>query len=252
MQTEMAEGGRIQPQEPSAEMYPLPGDDVDSLRQQIQQLQSSLANMTQPVMPRIVLPPPVKLPTYSGIDDPEMWIERATRTVSNQQLTGEEAVLFLRDYLVDSADEEVRHQTPKNPTELFNVLRVVFGSKSSYSSKMREFYNRFQKTNETIVEYSHALVSLVKKMNVEGDDRENLLKQMFVDGVKSSNLKRYIGQKFRENPRITFLQLRQMALEENEEFPTSKAHVKELVVEQEQRRVECSHNEQAPYGLISY
>ena len=74
----MAEGGRIQPQEPSAEMYPLPGDDVDSLRQQIQQLQFSLANMTQPVTPRIVLPPPVKLPTYSGIDDPDMWIERAT------------------------------------------------------------------------------------------------------------------------------------------------------------------------------
>ena len=77
-------------------------------------------------------------------------------------------------------------------------------------------------------------------------DRENLLKQMFVDGVKSSNLKRYIGQKFRENPRLTFLQLRQIALENNEEFPVSKAHVKELVVEQEQRHVECSRNDQAP------
>ena len=57
---------------------------------------------------------------------------------------------FLRDFLQNTAEDEIRHRNPGTPDELFEILNSVFGSHASRPQCLREFYNRIQRNSETV------------------------------------------------------------------------------------------------------
>lgn len=178
---------------------------------------------------RIVLPPPVKLPVYSGREDPSLWINRAKRTIDFLQLQGKEAVLFLRDYLQGTAEEEAKQQLPDTPDFLFSSLNRVFGSRASSAQVMRDFYTRIQSPSESVTDYSHALVSILEKTGLPFPERELLVRDQFAEGIKPISLQRLLKRRIRDRPSVTFSQLRDIALDESAETP--KVQVKEQSVE---------------------
>ncbi|XP_064617219.1 uncharacterized protein LOC135481303 [Liolophura sinensis] len=221
-------------------------DEVRELRREMEQLRVTLAaavkesGATQTALPetRLVLPPPVKLPIYSGKEDPASWIERAKRTLSTQHLDGQDGVQFLKDYLQETAEDEIRHRDPQSPYDLFDILKSVFGRRASRPQQMREFYNRTQLATETITQYSHALVSMMEKMDLDSTESEERLKEQFVEGIRNQAVQRFLKRRTRDNRHLGFLELRQLALEECEESQTGKVHIKEVSAEQDSVKVD--------------
>lgn len=184
----------------------------------------------QPGIPtRIVLPPPVRLPIYAGKEDPCLWIDRAKRTIETLQLRGKEAVLFLRDYLQGAAEEEARQQLPDTAELLFSALKRVFGSRASSAQIMRDFYTRTQSPSESVMDYSHALISILEKSDLPAPEREHLVRDQFAEGIKLTSLQRLLKRRIRDRPTVTFIQLRDIALDECAETP--KVQVKEQSID---------------------
>ena len=77
-------------------------------------------------------------------------------------------------------------------------------------------YERTQRKHETLRSYSRALLDLVQKLS-DKVDRNEMLCEVFSDNVQDKYLRVELKKKLREEPSLTFIQLREYALQISEE-----------------------------------
>lgn len=189
------------------------------LRDQLDAQQHELDDLRNTSQPRAtsvyIRERSLKKYTNSAEDPPILeWlesVERVTRGRSQQNI-----VDFMMEHLEGEAYAEVKHR-PRNerstPKEIFAILIQAFGdAHRSRVQRERQFFNRRQRDKENLRRFSHALMALAGKIPDIEDERDNLLKEQFAENVRNSELKRELKRLCRNDPDITFYELREEAM----------------------------------------
>lgn len=109
-----------------------------------------------------------KCPRFSGIMAQdhmtvEEWVEEARKSLSMQQTSLSEQATFLYDLLDGEAQREIKFISPSDrahPETIFTILLDNFGCDQTYVTLQK----RQQRGNETIREFSHALLELLGQL----------------------------------------------------------------------------------------
>ncbi|KAJ8017849.1 hypothetical protein HOLleu_44490 [Holothuria leucospilota] len=200
---------------------------LEDMQEQLNQLRDELANAkVSGDRPGSVylLPKEKKLKPFSGASgcDVYSFVEDVKAAIKVRKLEGEDAANFILSHLEGSARREIKHRPESlltEPSKILDVLQETFGERRTLSSLMRELCNRGQKDSETVPEYAFALMALADKMqNLENaPDLQVTLKEQFRDGLLDPVLRREVKRLMIEEPDVTFLSLRDWALEMAEE-----------------------------------
>lgn len=215
--------------------------ELQQLRQRLVQLQaenerlsgggtvgnaSSSATSTQPVRREqaLFIPRERRCPKFSGSATAgslsvEEWIEEAKSCIRATHMSNFDKALFLFDHLEGEARNEVKYRptaTRENPESIIEVLREVYGCAKSYVYWQQRFFNRKQKDNESLFEFSHALMEMLDKVKQsnEGPIRnpDVVLRDQFCENVSDPMLRRELKRLVRADSGLTLLAVRKEAI----------------------------------------
>lgn len=166
-----------------------------------------------------------KVPKFSGNLDKsdsftiEEWIELVEIHIQTKA-TEKEKALWVYNHLEGAARIEVKY-LPREEKEcidgIFKVLREIYGCSHSYISLQRRFFNRKQQDGESLLDYSHALMTLMDQI-VKSNDLAHVksqrdLRDQFCDGVRDHNLRVRLRDQVRLHPNWTIRDVRKEAVQ---------------------------------------
>lgn len=223
-------------------------EQLAALKQQLEAMEPAGAaggGDPQPVpVIKVMAPREKKLRKYAGGRDDKLledWISDAQRAVSAQKLTDREAVDFLYHNLEGVARDEIRLRPSEDwdkPDKVYAILRDVFSEKLTKTQLLQKFFGRRQKERESIQDYSHALMSsvdhLLKTHPGSLDNKNQNLRDTFVENLKDGVMRRELRRMIREHPTKTFDEIRDEARRTVEELdrPTRQPASREVLVEE--------------------
>lgn len=214
-------------------------------KDEIENLKAKLAIMElkelQPIhhQPQIVyLKSERKMPKLSGRPlkdsdpDVEEWIADMREHIGSIP-SKEGQVDFIMNHLTGSAKSEVRlhsQEERKSGEQILHILEETFQPQETITQLERQFYQRNQLPNETLGEYSLALMKLLdiisKRQGVKMQSQDRVLKERFVDGLSDSQLKRELKKFAVDNRDLPFHEFRkQMLLWVEDKPPEPQAKV---------------------------
>ena len=142
-----------------------------------------------------------KFPKFKEDDDIDDWIRTIHYYIDKKFKSAQEKVDFILEHLDKKTKTEVRFRI--NPI------------KASAKEAQQDFYDRNQKSDENLKEYSHVLMNklvTLEKLNAQiFKDADMILKQRFATGVENKHLKRELKRLVDEQKSLNFHQLRQRA-----------------------------------------
>lgn len=148
------------------------------------------------------------------------WIEDLKSVFKARNFTPDQAVDYIWEHLEGEAKQEIKYrskETRSRPEGIFEALLEVFGSAQSFTALQRQFFERQQGKTETLIEFSHALMALLKELkscNPKGVSAEDvMLRDQFAENVRSKELCRELKRMIRQKPSLTFLDVRKEAVE---------------------------------------
>ncbi|XP_071842163.1 uncharacterized protein [Apostichopus japonicus] len=189
-----------------------------SLEEELRKTKEATDGRTSQVL---VIPQERKVRVFSGVEGSLLvgdFIDDIKAATKLRKVKGAEAADFIMAHLEGPARQEIRHH-PKdvstNPQQILNTLSETFGEKLTLAGVLQEICNRLQKEDETITDFGFALMSLgdkLKKM-AGGPDSDKTIKEQFRDGLLDGVLRREVKRCLMEEPNITFIKLRDRALD---------------------------------------
>ena len=232
---------------------------VKDLHDQVKELEDAMKKMTASSSQKVesktyFISKDRKLSKFSGRPqkdtDPnvEEWIEDVKYHLKN--ISGNDAqVEFLYDHLQGQARDEVRtlkEVERNNPGKILEILQQLFQDADTIAQIQQQFFQREQRKNETLQQYSLVLLKLVDRMLQKSKtvigDKELMLKEKFIDGVLDYQLRREMRRFSLEHPGIPFQDFRK------EIFRWTEAHKTETVIHSEQ--VELNQQKQMDNELL--
>lgn len=172
-----------------------------------------------------------KCPLFSGSaeEDPlpvEAWVAEVKKCWEGQEWTAAEQVLFITDHLTGNAKAEVEFHPElerNTPTQIFSLLVEHFRHSQSYVRVLAQFCQRRQRAEESVREFSYGLKRLMETIErsnpgaVPNSDR--LLRDQLVEHVRDPVLRRMLDQRLTAEPRLTFPEVRAVAVKWEEARP---------------------------------
>lgn len=161
-----------------------------------------------------------------GIDD---WVEEAKACMRVRHLSTVDQAFFLFDHLEGDAKEEIKYR-PKaekeDPEKIIAILQELYGCPQSYVALQEAFFSRKQQEEETLLEFSIALMALMEKVKRRAPqglfNADVLLRDQFVEHVRDGGLRRELKQAIRLKPTATLIDLRKQAIQwEQEGMPAA-------------------------------
>ena len=164
-----------------------------------------------------------KCPRFSGdiaqdgltVED---WVEEAKKSLSVQHTQVEQAT-FLCDLLDGEAKREVKFSSPTDratPEAIFTILLDNFGCDQTYVSLQRQFFQRRQQDNESIREFSHALLHLMELLESKDprgvSNSDLVIRDTFIENVRDTKLQRELAHLVRQHPNYSFKDVRNAAI----------------------------------------
>lgn len=215
--------------------------ELQRLRQRLEQLQAenkrlsgegtagnagSSATSTQSVRREQVLfvPRERRCPKFSGSATAgplsvEEWIEEAKSCIRAMHMSNFDKALFLFDHLEGEARNEIKYRPTairENPESIIEVLREVYGCAKSYVYWQQRFFNRKQKDNESLFEFSHALMEMLDKVKQSNEgairNPDIILRDQFCENVCDPMLRRELKRLVRADSGLTLLDVRKEAI----------------------------------------
>lgn len=149
----------------------------------------------------------------------EEWIELVEIHIQTKP-TEKEKALWIYNHLEGAARIEVKY-LPREEKErvdgIFKVLREIYGCSHSHISLQRRFFNRKQQEGESLLDYSHALMTLmdqiVKSNELAHVKSQKDLRDQFCDGVRDQNLGVRLRDQIRLHPNWTIRDVRREAVQ---------------------------------------
>ena len=149
----------------------------------------------------------------------EQWIEEVRRCLEVRHMSIAEQLLFITDHLEGGAKSEINFHHSANrdtPEKIFSILTENFKCSQSYVAAQLQFFQRTQREGESLRDFSHALKSLmdvvINKTPVSIPNSDVLLRDQFIEHVLDDMLRRELKQRVIQEPTITFVDLRGLAL----------------------------------------
>ncbi|KAL4009470.1 hypothetical protein ACER0C_003322 [Sarotherodon galilaeus] len=103
-----------------------------------------------------------------------------------------------------------------DPARVLTILKELYGNAQSYVTLQQAFFSRRQREEETLQEFSLALMALMEQVKQSAPDgmrnAEVLLRDQFVEHVADSGLRRELKQYVRREPTATLLEVRGEAI----------------------------------------
>lgn len=174
--------------------------------------------------------------------DIEEWLDEADVYLEAKgERPEKEKVRYIIDSLAGLAQAEVKLRPTKQWETLGQVKKILqdnFGDKRTLATRHRDFYDYRQQPSQSLREYSHELWKRFRSVSRLDDTFEGRLDpimcRQYVENVRDESLRRELRRNLRNNPTVTFLQLREEAVlwmnEENsppdEPQPSSSAKKK--------------------------
>ncbi|KAL2086083.1 hypothetical protein ACEWY4_017142 [Coilia grayii] len=159
----------------------------------------------------------------------EEWVEEAESCIRSRHMSNHERAMFLYDHLEGEARNEIKYRptaTREDPAEIVKVLREVYGCAKSYVLWQQRFFDRKQKDNESLFEFSHALMELMEKIKMSKSNcitnPDLVLRDQFCENVNDSTLRRELKKLVRDNAEWTILDVRREATRWVEEGQTGR------------------------------
>ena len=188
----------------------------------VEQLSAELASLKAQLEERqkvtVVVPSNRKLQKYDGKTPVEDWIEEASSVLESNGLSGTKAASFIFTSLDGQARDEIRgrgEETRKKSDDIFAALRSVFGEKKTVSQLRQLMYSRTQTPSESLLEFAHSLSALadrlVRSKGCTAAEKDQLLRDQFMEGVHDCQLRWELAKKVQAEPACTFVQLRDLA-----------------------------------------
>ena len=197
------------------------------------ELQEKLEKLTAELRSKEVYFPPKekKIKPFNGIDGVLVsdFIEDVRTGMKLRRLQGENAVDYILAHLEGAARQEIKHrpdQEKKDADAVLKILQEAFGDRLSCGQLLRQLYSRTQKDSESVADYGYALLALSARLEEKAGtkDAEKAIKEQFQDGLRDPVLRREIKRVLKEKPSLTFLEVRDWAveMEEGERCPPAR------------------------------
>jgi hypothetical protein len=148
----------------------------------------------------------------------EEWIEEARDHLHGIE---EEAarVEYLLDNLTGTAKDEVKVRASyqrNTAAKILEIIKECFEGEETSGQLHQRFYQREQREGETLQEYSLVLMKLMEQMTKKDmrvlGDKELMLMERFVDGVRDTHLQREMRKYAQENGGMPFVDFRRSVL----------------------------------------
>lgn len=172
----------------------------------------------------VYVPKERKCPKFTGkmsIDQltVEQWVEEVRKCLQVRPMSLAEQLVFIMDHLEGGAKNEVDFYPlvcRDTPEKLFAVLTKNYSCAQSYVAAQSQLFQRTQHEGESLREYSHALKSLmdvaVRKTPGGIPNHDMILRDQFIEHVLDDSLRRELKQCVLKSPHLSFLDLREAAL----------------------------------------
>ena len=180
-------------------------------------------------------------PERSGDITLHEWVEELDSYCRQLELGAEEQLGVAIDHLGGVAKDEVLCTPVKERDTLVKVISVlwrIFGPSETIASLTSALYTRSQLNDETLSEFSRALIQIQERMEqvAEGAEltalqlmRDEVLKERFVQGASDPTIRRELRRMQIEKPELTFYTFREHVLElfPDEQKAARKTRVRE-------------------------
>ena len=139
---------------------------VPQLQAQVEELQKKLKEAEKKQSVPVYVTRDRKLSKFSGADA-EDWVSEAKQYVNARLGTDVEKVDFILSYLESNVKTEVKFKVTGNETatwdDVFKIITDLYGEKEDATRLQQKFFSRFQKSDETLDQYSQALMDILLK-----------------------------------------------------------------------------------------
>lgn len=167
--------------------------------------------------------------TAAGSPSVEEWIEEAESCIRLRYMSELDKALFLYDHLEGEARNEIKYRPSavrENHVQIMTVLKEVYGCSKSYVHWQQRFFDRKQRENESLFEFSHALMELMEKVKQSKEsaitNSDIVLRDQFCENVRDHMLRRELKRLVRANEGLTLLDIRREATRWVEEGQSSR------------------------------
>ncbi|PIK58808.1 hypothetical protein BSL78_04267 [Apostichopus japonicus] len=94
--------------------------------------------------------------------------------------------------------------------EMLDILRDIYGDKTPVTSLLAKFYALTQERSESIRNYALTLQMLERKVKGRSPElvQENMLRDKFVEGIRSPSIRSEMKREIRKKPTVTFSELK--------------------------------------------
>lgn len=161
----------------------------------------------------VFIPRDRKCPKFNGRSG--IGINECVEEAQARHLSVADQSFFLFDHLEGEAREEIKYRPiseREDPSKIISTLKELYGCTQSYVALQEAFFSRRQQEGETLLEFSLALMGLLKKVKQHSPvsllNAEILLRDQFMEHVLDSALCRELKQLVRRQPAATLLDIR--------------------------------------------
>lgn len=203
-------------------------EEVEALQEQFQQLKAQFqapnAEAPAPQQPlRIIYPPRErKIKKFAGVQPTEGefyplsdFLDEVNNVFSaRDNLTGAEKADFILSNLEGAARDEAKclaSEDQKKEEKIVETLKKVFGEKLGLAQLMAKFYARRQEPGEDLQKYCRALLLLGRRISTAKGCIQPIIRDVFVENVRDSTLRRELKRQIRGNPEVGFEAIREAA-----------------------------------------
>ena len=198
-----------------------------------------------------------KILRFSGSPDQQVadWVEEARACLDVHGLDGAAAANFVLSNLEGAARIEIKCRPAgerEDVEKLFRALEEVYGDTLTSSQLLRQFYERHQGERESMSDLSHALVLLLDRLHSVDStavrNKDRMLREQFLENVRSVNLRWDLKRRVEQDPETTFLAVRKVAMfwareVENEPAPKTQVRISQQEAVTDCRGAEASMRE---------
>lgn len=171
-----------------------------------------------------------KLTKFDGTTNFSEWEAEVLDDIDG--LKSEKSKKLVREALEGKAKREIRlvenaGKTWVDGSEIVNALKSVFGQQKTAAQRTREFSLRKQSKHESVAEFSQDL----DKLSIGMTNKDQMMKEQFCDNLYDDQLRWELSRQRRVDPTVTFLVLRQYAIDYENNKPKLRASADSATVD---------------------
>ena len=198
---------------------------------EIERLRSQLEKVSGSSKTTSIIAKEKTIKKFSGEDesvDVNDWVTDCRHALkANHYSSRSDEIAFILQNLEGTAKREAKLHINKDSSveDIFKLLIKAFSGVRSYTEAQKKSYDRRQRPDESVRDFSLALYELMEKIVQTKPDRagskDEVLRDHFIFGIRDTILRRKLKKSVSEKPVLSFLDVRDIAKHWTDDVPAS-------------------------------